>query len=231
MKWFVLISVVALAGQMAARDGAGTDRADTSGGVVTLPSATGTSEAIPGVVVMLPAPPAPPIAAPKAEPPKVAEPIVPPIPPASDNRPPVLPRGARVYPAGFEDEIALFCQTKIGHWTEADAQALLGEPSRQRLALGEHQSETGLILAFCRSYRPLQGVGTGFLPPNRRFARRFCLSVENDVAGMPPPLGCPHHRPQGEPGTDLLFLPEPPAGCPGRSLRRRDQPGSVLIRP
>jgi hypothetical protein len=148
MKWFVLISVVALAGQMAARDGAGTDRADTSGGVVTLPSATGTSEAIPGVVVMLPAPPAPPIAAPKAEPPKVAEPIVPPIPPASDNRPPVLPRGARVYPAGFEDEIALFCQTKIGHWTEADAQALLGEPSRQRLALGEHQSETGLILAF-----------------------------------------------------------------------------------
>jgi len=42
----------------------------------------------------------------------------------------------------------VFCQTKIGHWTEADARALLGEPSRQRLALGQDQSETGLVLAF-----------------------------------------------------------------------------------
>lgn len=36
----------------------------------------------------------------------------------------------------------------IGVWTEAEARALLGEPSRQRLAIGEDQSESGLILAF-----------------------------------------------------------------------------------
>ena len=66
----------------------------------------------------------------------------------SDDHPPVPRRAAPVYPAGFEDESAVFCQTKIGHWTEADARALLGEPSRQRLALGQDQSETGLILAF-----------------------------------------------------------------------------------
>jgi hypothetical protein len=181
MKWILLVSAVALAGQMAARAGAGADRADTSGGVVTLPSAAGRSEAIPGVVVTLPAPPAPVAPVPKAEPPKVApapkaeppklaettpppilpagrstsptshlvaETTVPPIPPPSDDHPSVLRRAAPVYPAGFEDDSAVFCQTKIGHWTEADARALLGEPSRQRLALGQDQSETGLVLAF-----------------------------------------------------------------------------------
>jgi hypothetical protein len=154
MKWFLIISAVALAGQVAARAGAGADRADTSGWVVTLPSAAGRSEAIPGVVVTLPASPAPKAEppkvapAPKAEPPKVAKTVVPPIPPPSDDHPSVLRRAAPLYPAGFEDDSAVFCQTKIGHWTEADARALLGEPLRQRLALGQDQSETGLILAF-----------------------------------------------------------------------------------
>jgi hypothetical protein len=147
MKWILLVSAVALAGQVAARAGAGTDRADTSGGVVTLPSAGGRSEIVPGVVVTLPAPP-PPIAAPAPEPPKVAAAALPPIPPPSDDHPPVLRRAARVYPAGFDSDSALFCQAMIGAWTEAEAQALLGEPSRQRLAIGEDQSETGLILAF-----------------------------------------------------------------------------------
>jgi hypothetical protein len=147
MKWILLVSAVALAGQVAARAGAGTDRADTSGGVVTLPSTGGRSEIVPGVVVTLPAPP-PPIAAPAPEPPKVAAAALPPIPPPSDDHPPVLRRAARVYPAGFDNDSALFCQAMIGVWTEAEAQALLGEPSRQRLALGEDQSETGLILAF-----------------------------------------------------------------------------------
>jgi hypothetical protein len=41
MKCFLIVSAVALTGQVAARAGAGTDRADTSGGVVTLPSAGG----------------------------------------------------------------------------------------------------------------------------------------------------------------------------------------------
>jgi hypothetical protein len=93
----------------------------------------------------LPGPPAP-VAAP--EPPKVAATAVPRIPPASDAGPPVLRRAERVFPAGFDSDSALFCQAMIGVWTEADAQALLGEPSRQRLALGEDPSESGLIFAF-----------------------------------------------------------------------------------
>jgi hypothetical protein len=141
MKWFLIVSAVALAGQLAARAGAGTDTGGTSGWVVTLPSAGGRSETVPGVVITLPGPPAP-------EPPKVTATAVPRIPPASDGGPPVLRRAARVYPAGFDSDSALFCQAMIGVWTEADAQALLGEPSRQRLALGEGPSESGLIFAF-----------------------------------------------------------------------------------
>ena len=149
MKWFLIVSVVALAGQMAARAGAGPDP-DISGGVVTLPSAEGRPGAVPGVVVTLPGPPEPIAAAPQAEPPKVAHTAVavPRIPAASDDRPPVLRRAPRLYPAGFESDSALFCQAMIGTWTEADASALLGEVTRQRLALGEDQSETGLIFAF-----------------------------------------------------------------------------------
>jgi hypothetical protein len=175
MKWFLLLSAVALAGQVAVRADTGTGRAETSGAVVTLPPAGGRSEALPGVVVTLPGPPAP-IAAPEAEPlippasddqppvlrraapiaapapapepPKVAEAALPRIPPASDDQPPVPGQAARVFPAGFDSDSALFCQAMIGVWTEAEAQALLGEPSRQRLALGEDQSESGLIFAF-----------------------------------------------------------------------------------
>ena len=147
MKWFLLLSAVALAGQVAVRADTGTGRAETSGAVVTLPPAGGRSEALPGVVVTLPGPPAP-IAAPEAEPPKVTATAVPRIPPASDDQPPVLGQAARVFPAGFDSDSALFCQAMIGVWTEAEAQALLGEPSRQRLALGEDQSESGLIFAF-----------------------------------------------------------------------------------
>jgi hypothetical protein len=138
MKWFLLVSAVALAGLVAAQAGAGTDRPVTSGGVVTLPSARSRPEAVPGVVITLPGPAAP-IAAPEAESPKAAKGVDP---------PPVLRRATPHYPAGFEGDSALFCQTQIGQWTEADAQALLGEATRQRLTLGEDQSETGLILAF-----------------------------------------------------------------------------------
>jgi hypothetical protein len=147
MKWFLLVFAVALAGPAAARANAQVDRADTSGGVVTLPSAGGGAEAVPGVVITLPGPPAT-AAAPEAGSPKVAEGAVPRVPPASDDQPPVLRRSAPVYPPEFERDSALFCQTRIGQWTEADARALLGDASLQRLALGEDQSETGLILAF-----------------------------------------------------------------------------------
>ena len=140
MNWFPIVFAVALAVPAPVRAGAGTDGADTSSGVVTLPSSGGRSQAPPGVVVALPGP-----AAGVAVP---AEGAVPRTPPASDDQPPVLRRVARPYPAGFEGDSAVFCQTRIGQWTEADARDLLGEALRQRLALGDDQSETGLILAF-----------------------------------------------------------------------------------
>ena len=166
MKWFLIVSAVALAGQVAARAGAGPERADVPSAVVTLPSAEGRPDPVPGVVVTLPGPPASvaaaPVTAPAAtpapapaatpapapEPPKVAEAPLPPIPPTSDDGPPVLRRAERLFPAGFDSDSALFCQAMIGVWTEVEAGALLGEPTRQRLALGEDQSESGLIFAF-----------------------------------------------------------------------------------
>jgi len=132
---------------VAARAGAGPDRADISGSVVTLPSAEDSSKTVPGVVVTLPGPAAE-IAVPQTQSPEVAESAVLRTPPAPDDRPPVLRRVARLYPTGFDSDSALFCQAMIGQWTEADAGALLGEATRQRLAIGEDQSETGLIFAF-----------------------------------------------------------------------------------
>jgi len=123
--------------------------------VVTLPSAGGRSPAIPGVVVTLPGPPRR-LPRPRPRLPRSPKTALPRIPPASDDQPPVLRRAAApVSPAGFDSDSALFFQTMIGQWTEADAQALLGEPTRQRLALGEDESETGLILAFAEPHRPL----------------------------------------------------------------------------
>jgi hypothetical protein len=118
MKWFPIVSAIALAAQLLVR--AGTDRPDTSGGVLTLPSAGSRSEAVPGVVVSLPGPAA--------------------------------AAAAPLYPPEFERD------------------------------------------------------------------------------SMPPPLGRPRHLPQGQPGADLLFLPESPPGCPGGPHRQGGQPGPVLIR-
>ena len=148
MKWLLIVSAVALAGQLAARAGAGPERADILVGVVTLPSAEARPEPVPGVVVQLPGPPAPIAPALAPEPPRVAEAALPPIPPPSDDAPPVLRRAPRLFPAGFDSDSALFCQAMIGVWTQAEASALLGEATRQRLALGEDQSESGLIFAF-----------------------------------------------------------------------------------
>jgi hypothetical protein len=161
MKWFLLISAIALAGHGAVRADAQVDRADTSGGVLTLPSTGGGSEAVPGVVVTLPGPPAA-VAAPEIGSPKVAEAAVRRVPPVSDGPPPVPRQPAPAYPPEFERDSALFCQTRIGRWTEADARALFGEASRQRLALGEDRSETGLILAFADPTRRYQQLELDF---------------------------------------------------------------------
>jgi len=63
------------------------------------------------------------------------------------------------YPAGFAQESAVFCQRELGHWTLADARALLGEPIRQRAAIDDDSIESGHIFAFhdpTRRYRELE---------------------------------------------------------------------------
>ncbi len=42
----------------------------------------------------------------------------------------------------------MFCQKKIGQWGEAEARAILGEPTGRRASLDENRVENGQILAF-----------------------------------------------------------------------------------
>ncbi|MGO9257828.1 MAG: hypothetical protein ACLQU1_16170 [Bryobacteraceae bacterium] len=42
----------------------------------------------------------------------------------------------------------MFCQKEIGQWREAEARAILGEPTGRRASLDENGVENGQILAF-----------------------------------------------------------------------------------
>lgn len=73
------------------------------------------------------------------------------------------------YPAGLGQESAVFCQKRIGHWTIADARAVLGEPQRQRPAFADDSTEDGAIYAFrdpTNRYKEMEldfGKGNGLL--------------------------------------------------------------------
>jgi hypothetical protein len=61
--------------------------------------------------------------------------------------------------ADLVQESAVFCQREISRWTLADARAILGEPQRQRPAIGDDYTENGQIYAFhdpTRRYRELE---------------------------------------------------------------------------
>ena len=66
------------------------------------------------------------------------------LPVAAPPPPPVKP----AMPPDLEREIALYCQKQIGHWKEADARGVLGNPKRQRPAYDEKRSVNGTIYAF-----------------------------------------------------------------------------------
>jgi hypothetical protein len=53
-----------------------------------------------------------------------------------------------VLPAEAAQEMAFFCQKRIGQWTEADARKLLGTPLRSRAAFDERKKANGKIYAF-----------------------------------------------------------------------------------
>jgi hypothetical protein len=84
------------------------------------------------VLVSLPGPA--PVAAP------VPSPKAPEAPWSAGPKPPLPPE--------FLPESAFYLQQRIGHWTQAQARSLLGEPLHQRPAFGESGAVTGQIFAF-----------------------------------------------------------------------------------
>ena len=68
--------------------------------------------------------------------------------PKPDPEKPLMRRPTHEIPEGFEQDSARFLNKQIGAWLQMDAQALLGEPIRQRPAFGDGDSVNGTILAF-----------------------------------------------------------------------------------
>ena len=71
----------------------------------------------------------------------------PPAGPGGNRRTAPLPLPKRFLPADFSADSGLFCQKRIGEWTQPDAYNLLGEPTRERPSLSEG-AENGRIYAF-----------------------------------------------------------------------------------
>jgi hypothetical protein len=71
-----------------------------------------------------------------------------PTPAVKFETPAILEPPKKTYPADFTRDSALFCQKRIGEWTTAEAQALLGDAIRQRPALDDDKTESGRIYAF-----------------------------------------------------------------------------------
>ena len=120
--------------------------------VLLLPGAPAAKPALPEPVAPPPAPePAKPEVA-KPEP-AVSVPDVP-VPPARPLLPPEtqpadIPPVARPFlPSDFQKDSALYCQRRIGEWTQPDAYNLLGDPLRERPAFDENRSVNGRIYAF-----------------------------------------------------------------------------------
>jgi len=83
----------------------------------------------------------------RLEPPKQPQPPPPKAPESQAGDKERKPKPA--FPPDFTKDSADFCQKQISHWKEADARSLLGEPLRQRPALGDdRKSVNGRIYAF-----------------------------------------------------------------------------------
>lgn len=147
MRWFRFLLAVSLAGPLiCAAEGPDTKpneskRVVTTSGSVARPPVLRTAEPVDNVVFTLPG-------APPKEPITLAATIVRLAPPDRDPERPILRRPERNFPAGFEQDSAEFLQSQIGKWGQADAQLLMGEPSRQRPAYGDDQVVNGQIVAF-----------------------------------------------------------------------------------
>jgi hypothetical protein len=152
MRWFGFLSAVVLLSQWIPRSRAAPPedeqrRAPAAMSSVSLPPVLRKFEPHDNVVVMLPGP-ARTEATVRAEPPALPATEVRLAPPPPDPDRPLLRRPKHDYPADFERDSADFLQRQIGVWNEVDAEALLGEPLRQRPAYNDDQTVNGRILAF-----------------------------------------------------------------------------------
>jgi len=70
-------------------------------------------------------------------------------PPANVPAPAVAPHALKpLPPADYAADPGIFCQQRIGKWSEADARAVLGEATGHRPSVDENNVENGLIAAF-----------------------------------------------------------------------------------
>jgi hypothetical protein len=160
MKWFRLMCLAAVAGQLVG-SGAAADRAATNpegnSSTLKLPPVLRPSEPPDSGQITLPGPPpvtpalkkitgVPPVAELAPLPRTLVE-------DAALRQPFALPSVAAVphKPDPLLEigrEVAAYCQKQIGHWKPSDARVLLGEPKRHRPAYDERKAVNGTIYAF-----------------------------------------------------------------------------------
>jgi hypothetical protein len=145
MKWFPIVSAVAMAAAAFGQPGGGRDAEGVR------PPVLAGSEPVDSMVVTLPGAPEAParfeIPAP-AGPRASARPGPAPSAVETEHRP-VLRRAPKpVLPAEFERDSGFFVQKLIGAWTDRDAYNLFGDPLRTRDSLDDDRNADGRIFAY-----------------------------------------------------------------------------------
>ena len=91
---------------------------------------------------------------------------------------------------GIGREVAAYCQKQIGHWKEADARKLLGEPMRHRPAYDEKKAVNGTIYAFEDPTNKYKELELDFDPKTGTLRTVFVYPPRH-LAGMPPSVEWP----------------------------------------
>jgi hypothetical protein len=135
MKWFVAVSLIASAAQLAGQDRSGGDRSEA--GRESRPPVLRGGEPSDSGVVSLPGASVP-----------LARPDPAGLPDPDDHRPLLRRAPKPVFPAEFERDAAAFSQKFVGLWSDGDAYNLFGEPLRERVVLDDVDAENGRIYAY-----------------------------------------------------------------------------------
>ena len=152
-----------------------------------------------------------------------------PVPPKIlDGPPPVLRHAHPEYPAEFVLDAIAYLESRLDQWQQSDASTLLGPSLRQRAPVGDEGKPNGVIYAYSdplHHYREFEldfegdsgKLRTVFLYPQKMSWRECRARLR--IARF--------HGRRGQ-RPYVLFLPEPPPGCTGRRLGKRDQSRDLL---